>query len=105
MIVVLEPCRRELKRFPVAVRADLADALARLEEGHTLSMPLSRPMPSVGAGVHELRLRDRSGVYRTIYALVRGGAVYVVHAFKKTTQTTAKRNIELACRRLKELPR
>jgi len=62
-------------------------------------------MPSIGAGVHELRLQDRSGAYRTICALIRGGAVYVVHAFKKTTQATAKRNIELACQRLKELPR
>ena len=105
MIIVLEPCRRELQRFPASVRADLADALARLDEGHTLSMPLSRPMPSIGSGVHELRLRDRSGAYRTIYAVVRGGTVYVVHAFKKTTRATAKRNIELACRRLKELNR
>jgi len=62
-------------------------------------------MPSIGSGVHELRLRDRSGAYRTIYALVRGGTVYVVHAFKKSTRATAKRNIELAGRRLKELGR
>lgn len=105
VIIVLEPCRREIQRFPLAVRADLADALARLDEGHTLSMPLSRPMPSIGAGVHELRLRDRSGVYRTVYALIRGGTVVVVHAFKKTTQATARRNIELASQRLKEMKR
>jgi hypothetical protein len=55
--------------LPHAVRADLADALARLDEGHMLSMPLSRPMPSIGPGVHELRIKDRSRAYRTIYAL------------------------------------
>ena len=38
--------------------------------GIKLSMPLSRPMPSVGKGVHELRLKDASGVYRLIYVFV-----------------------------------
>jgi phage-related protein len=47
-------CQRELDDLPVAVREDLADAVARLEQGLTLSMPLSRPMPSIGSGVHEL---------------------------------------------------
>lgn len=104
MIVVLAPCRRELRRFPTTVLSDLADALARLDEGHTLSMPLSRPMPSIGSGTHEIRSSDPSGAYRTIYALVRSGTVYVVHAFKKTTEGTARRNIRLARQRLKELP-
>jgi phage-related protein len=105
VIVVLEACRRELLLLPDAVRADLADALARLDEGHMLSMPLSRPMPSIGPGVHELRIKDRSGAYRTIYALIRGGTVCVVHAFKKTTQATPSRSIELARRRLREIRR
>jgi hypothetical protein len=42
--------------FPEDVRGDLADALARLDAGLMLSMPLSRPMPNMGRGVHELRL-------------------------------------------------
>jgi len=68
-----------------------------------LSMPLSRPMPSIGRGAHELRLKDRSGVYRVVYALVRSGTIYVVHAFKKTTQQTPLRHMELARKRLKEV--
>lgn len=103
MIVVLESCRREITRFPTEIRADLADALARLDEGHRLSMPLSRPMPSVGRGAHELRFKDRSGQYRAVYAIVRGGTVYVTHAFKKTTRATPQRNIDLARRRLSEV--
>ena len=77
--------------------------MARLDAGLILSMPLSRPMPSVGRGVHELRLKDRSGVYRVVYALVRSGTIYVVHAFKKTTQQTPLRHMELARKRLKEV--
>ena len=68
-----------------------------------LSMPLSRPMPTVGRGVHELRLENRSGQYRVIHALVRRGAVHVLHAFKKTTRAAPQRDIEVARKRLKEV--
>lgn len=71
MVVVLPACQRELEAFPDAVRGDLADAMARLDAGLTLSMPLSRSMPSIGRGVHELRLKDRSGAYRVLYAIPR----------------------------------
>jgi phage-related protein len=103
VIVILKPCRKEIEAFPVETRGDLADALARLDAGLTLSLPLSRPMPAIGRGVHELRLRDRSGVYRVVYALGTRGGVHVLHAFKKTTQATSARNLELARTRLKEV--
>lgn len=103
MVVVSSASRREIAALPENVRGDLADALARLDAGLTLAMPLSRPMPSIGRGVHELRLKDRSGAYRVIYALVRRGSVHVLHAFKKTTQATAARNLDLARQRLKEI--
>ncbi len=91
--------------MPRSIREDLADALARLDEGHTLSMPLSRPMPAIGSGVHELRLKDRSGAYRTVYALRNARMVYVIHGFKKTTRAAPRKNIELAQQRLKEIGR
>lgn len=105
MVVIVGACRREILRLPAGIRADLADALARLDAGLSLSMPLSRPMSVIGPGVHELRLRDRSGAYRVVYALVRLGTVHVLHAFKKTTQATNARDIDLARERLKEVLR
>jgi len=105
VVIVLPVCRRELEAFPQNVRGDLADAVARLDAGLMLSMPLSRPMPSIGRGVHELRLKDRSGIYRVVYALIRRDVVYVFHAFKKTTQRTPQRHVELARQRLKEVMR
>ena len=100
MIEILKQCKRELDTFPLSVREDVADALARLEEGHLLSMPLSRPMPSIGKGVHELRLRDRSGIYRVIYVIRRIGTIELIHAFKKKSQETPKQAIEIAQQRL-----
>jgi phage-related protein/predicted XRE-type DNA-binding protein len=103
VLAIHRSCQRELDDLPRSVREDLADAIARLEEGHRLSMPLSRPMPSIGSGVHELRLRERSGVYRVIYVLLSKGSVALLHAFKKTTEATTRHDVEIARARLKEV--
>lgn len=103
MVTILKTCERELKDFPEEVRGDLADALARLDEGLNLSMPLSRPMPSIGNGVHELRFRDRSGIYRIVYFIRRSKDIWLIHAFKKKSQKTPPESIELAKQRLRSL--
>jgi phage-related protein len=98
---ILKQCEKELERWPEDVRGELADAVARLERGHTLSMPLSRPMSSIGVGVHELRFRDRSGIYRVIYVLLGSAEVWLIHAFKKSTPKTSLQDILVAKERLR----
>lgn len=105
MLTILKQCDRELEDWPEEVRGELADAIARLERGHLLSMPLSRPMPSIGSGIHELRFRDRSGIYRSIYWLAGKGLIYLVHAFQKKTPKTPPQNIEIAKDRLRRIPK
>jgi phage-related protein len=100
---ILKQCQRELKEFPEDIRGYLADTVARLEEGHTLSLPLSRPMKSVGKRCHELRFKDKTGIYRVIYVFIKGGDIWLIHAFKKKTQKTPKKNLETAKKRLKEV--
>ena len=104
-IEILRQCEKEIADWPEDVREDLADAAARLERGHLLSLPLSRPMPSIGSGVHELRFRDRSGIYRVIYFLAGSSRIWFLHAFKKTTQKTSPQDIAVAKERLKRIPR
>jgi phage-related protein len=103
LIVVLKQCGKELDGFPDEVKGLLADAVARLEIGHMLSMPLSRPMPRIGKGVHELRFRDRFGVYRVVYYLAGVGAIYLLHAFMKKNGRTPRQNMEVARKRLREV--
>ena len=62
-----------------------------------------KPMPSIGTGVREIRVRDISEAYRVIYVASIGPDVVVLNAFVKKTQATPQREIELARRRLKEL--
>lgn len=102
-VVVLEQCEKEIRKFPIEIREKLADAIARLQSGLVLSMPLSRSMPSVGSNVHEFRFKDSSGQFRIIYLVRAKDAIYLVHAFKKKTQSTLKKNIDLAKRRIKSI--
>jgi len=44
-----------------------------------------------------------SGTYRVIYTARLADAVYVLHAFQKKTQATAKRDVELARKRYTDL--
>jgi phage-related protein len=59
-------------------------------------MPMSRPMPSVAAGVSELRVKDSARIYRAFYATRIGSELLVFHAFVKKTQKTPAHEIALA---------
>jgi phage-related protein len=61
-----------------------------------------RPMASIGVGVNELRVRTGSE-FRVIYVAKFAEAIYVLHAFQKKSQRTARLDIELARTRFKIL--
>jgi phage-related protein len=63
-----------------------------------------KPMPSVGRGVIEIRVRS-SGAYRLLYVAKFGEGIYVVHAFQKRSQKTAGIDIEIARARFKAVER
>lgn len=60
-----------------------------------------KPMPSVGAGAFEIRVRDEAGAFRVIYVAKFETAVYVLHAFQKKAQKTSPLDIELAAKRFR----
>lgn len=62
-----------------------------------------KPMKSVGPGVQEIRIACEEGAFRVFYVVNRPEAIYVLHAFRKTTQKTEKRDIDLAKVRYKSL--
>jgi len=94
---------KELKDLGTAAAEELVDLLAQLAAGESLGLPASRPMPVVENGVHELRIRDRSGNYRVFYFTKFEGAILVFHLFKKKTEQTPKTEIATAKKRLKEM--
>lgn len=84
---------------------------ARREAGHQLGLVQAgeepsnwKPMPSIGLGVNEIRVRAGEA-YRVIYAAKFAEAVYVLHAFEKKSRKTARLDIELARQRFRRLIR
>ena len=92
---------QELKGVSEDTKHDVGYQLDKVQRGEQADD--FKPMPSIGKGVEEIRVRDDSGIYRVIYTARLADAVYVLHAFQKKTQTTAKRDIALASKRYAEL--
>lgn len=75
--------------------------LRQLQRGDAITMPLSRPMPSIGKNCHELRIADSNKTWRVVYC-IHSLAIVVLHVFAKTTQQTPKSVIDLCQVRLQE---
>jgi len=93
----------EIKTPPFGPEARLEAGLLlrRLQRGELLSMPHSRPMPSIGRNCHELRITDANVIWRIVYRLDRD-AVVIAEVFSKKTQKTPATMIGVCQRRLRE---
>jgi phage-related protein len=92
-----------LREFDADAKQDVGYQLDKVQRGEQPDD--FKPMPSIGKGVEEIRVWDESGTYRVIYTARLADAVYVLQAFQKKTQATAKRDIDLAKARFTELMR
>jgi len=86
--------------FSAQARVEAGYLLRMLQEGERLSMPESRPVPTVGGNCHELRVTDGNVNWRIVYG-VASDAVVVLEVFEKKTRTTPKHVIDVAKRRWK----
>jgi|SRR5216684_1285923 len=89
--------REDLAAFPEPARRTAGYELFMVQVGREPSD--FKPMPGVGPGVHEIRVRDRAGTFRVIYVARFDEAVYVLHAFQKKTAKASRLDIEVARRR------
>lgn len=83
--------------FSVAARREAGELLREVQQGEMLSLPHSRPMPSIGSGCHELRIDDEDRSWRIVYA-IREKTILILEVFPKTTKETPV-HIIVACRR------
>src|SRR5437868_6010928 len=95
----------ELKTPPLSTDARVEGGmlLRRLQRGETLSMPESRPMPSIGPRCHELRIDDivQKKEWRIIYYLGTL-AIAVLEVFSKSSRETPDDVITNCKRRLSD---
>jgi phage-related protein len=86
--------------FGQAARIEAGYLLRRLQRGDKLSLPQSRPMPTIGRRCHELRITDEKAIWRIVYRLDRD-AVIIADVFAKKTQKTPAMAIAACKERLK----
>ena len=87
--------------FSQEARFEAGILLRRLQQGESIGLPHSRPMPSIGKRCHELRITDENVIWRIIYRLD-SDAVIIGEIFSKKTQQTSKKVIDTCKTRFKK---
>ena len=102
-LVWMGSSRDYLPSFPGEARRDAGYSLRLVQRGE--NPPDWKPMPTVGASVCEIRVHEDSGEFRVMYLAARPEGVYVLHCFQKKTQKTSQRDLDLASRRFRAIPK
>ncbi|NGO50975.1 type II toxin-antitoxin system RelE/ParE family toxin [Allomesorhizobium camelthorni] len=92
---------QQIKQFPLSARKEAGVQLFKVQHG--IEPSDWKPMKTVGPGVREIRIRDEAGAFRIIYVASVGEMVFVLHAFQKKSQQTAKRDLDLAIQRFRKI--
>jgi len=87
--------------FSKAARLEAGLLLRSLQRGENLSLPQSRPMPSIGPRCHELRIIDETVSWRIVYRIDQD-AIVILEVFEKKTNRTPRHVIEACKKRLKD---
>lgn len=96
--------RKIAHQFPKGVRKALDKEITRIQLG--LRPRKGDWLPTVGAGVQEIRIAYSKEAYRVIYVVALADCIYVLHAFHKKSKqgiATPKEELDLASKRYKEL--
>jgi len=90
----------DVRAMPLDVRKLVGRQLLRVQLG---LLPTDwKPMATVGAGVLEIRIKT-GRAHRVFYVSKFEEAVYVLHAFEKKDQKTARGDLELGAARYRDL--
>jgi phage-related protein len=90
--------------FSAEARIEAGYMLRSLQKGESLSLPHSRPKPTIGRRVHELRIVDQGSTWRIVYR-VDPDAIVIAEVFAKRTRETPQRIVEVCRQRLAQYDR
>jgi len=85
--------------FSETARIQAGYLLRQLQKSISLSLPQSRPMPSIGVQCHELRINDKDLTWRIIYRIY-NDAILILEVFQKKTNKTPKAIIDICKKRI-----
>ncbi|MGL4503404.1 MAG: type II toxin-antitoxin system RelE/ParE family toxin [Planktothrix sp.] len=85
------------------VQAKFARIFGLLQEkGIAVGMPHVRPITN--SKLFEIRVEQQTNIYRIFYIAYTGQRFILLHGFQKKTQTTPRRELKFAEKRLNDLP-
>jgi phage-related protein len=93
--------RGDLRQLPDSAQETVGFQLFKVQQGKEPDD--WKPMPTVGPGVQEIRVRDERGAFRVFYVAKFEEAVYVLHVFQKRSQKTASADLDLGKSRYVDL--
>lgn len=93
----------EIKTPPMSseARIEAGYLLRKLQQGESISMPRSRPMPTIGGRCHELRIVDKELTWRIVYR-IDSDAIIILEVFSKKTRTTPQSVVNICKKRIKD---
>ena len=93
----------DLRSFPEVARRDAGYQLDKVQHGEEPDD--WKPFSTVGPGTREIRIAEDGDAFRVMYVAKFGGRIHVLHCFRKKTQATPKKDIDLAKKRYASLKR
>jgi phage-related protein len=98
-----EKVKIEVASLPKTLLARFIALADRMEQhGPNLGEPHTQ---SMGSGLLEMRLKGTEGIARVFYCSVVERRIVMLHAFVKKSQSTPRKELELARKRLLEIKR
>jgi phage-related protein len=91
---------KALTAFPREIKQAAGFQLHLIQQGHDPDD--WKPMQGIGANVREIRVHV-AGEHRIIYLAKFAEGVYILHAFQKKTQKTAKKDLDIARARFRDV--
>ncbi|NEQ15974.1 type II toxin-antitoxin system RelE/ParE family toxin [Moorena sp. SIO2C4] len=96
-----EKVEQETLNFPPGILANFLHIAEMVEEfGPMLGKPYTA---SMGGGLFEIRSKGKEGIGRSLYCMIKGREVIILHSFIKKSQKTPKKELDLAKKRMKEI--
>lgn len=92
----------DFSALPRDIRASF-ERIVHLIESQGLTFMREPYVKHLEGPLWEMRMKGRDGIARAAYVTANGRRVVVVHVFRKKTQKTPRREIELALKRAREV--
>jgi phage-related protein len=92
--------KADIKKFPKKVLLQLGTEILALQTNRNVTKVSA--LITVGKGVREIGINFNHGWYRFVFTMNLDNRLHILHCFRKKTNATEKKDIDLARQRLKQ---